>query len=232
MSKKKLLSLALVVIMIAILSFGTLAWFSDSDEVTNEFLVAGSEDQNPDDIFSVDVWEDTDGDGDEDTTDGAVYEDILPGDKLIKIAHVENTGSYDQYIRVTVEITDAAAWIAALGENFNDETLIACFDGYVDEDWRREKSEVDAAADVIRITMYYNGGRKGSYGIVVPGQDIVVFTAVNIPTSLTQQQAAAFAGGFEIKVVADAVQTKNLGVNTEDSICDAYQAFVAAGLAN
>lgn len=229
MNKKKLLSLALAVIMIAILSFSTLAWFNDSDEVTNKFLVAGSEDENPDEIFSVDVWEDIDGDGDEDTTDGYTYEDILPGDKLTKVANVENTGSYDQYIRVIVEITDAAAWMNALGEDFNDETLIACFDGYNADLWRREKSEVDG--DVIRITMYYNGGNKENRGIVAPGDVVNVFTAVNIPTTLTQAQAAAFAGGFEINVTADAVQTENLGVNTEDTICDAYEAFVAANLA-
>lgn len=230
MSKKKLLSLALVVIMIATLSFGTLAWFSDSDEVTNEFLVAGSEDENPDDIFSVDVWEDVDGDGIEDTTTGHTYENILPGDKLIKVANVENTGSYDQYIRVVVEISDAAAWQNALGADFNDDTLIACFEGYNGDLWRRETSEYDAAADVIRITLYYNGGNKENRGIVAPGDVINVFEAVNIPTTLTQEQAAAFAGGFEIKVTADAVQTENLGVNTEDTICDAYEAFVAAGL--
>lgn len=231
MNKKKLLSLALVVIMIAMVSFSTLAWFSDADSVTNEFLVAGSEDQNPDDIFSVDVWEDTDGDGEEDTTDGATYENILPGDQLVKVANVENTGSYDMYIRVTVEITDAAAWQNALGANFNDDTLMACFEDYDPDLWRHETTEVDAAADVIRIVLYYNGGNKENRGIVAPDQVITVFTAVNIPTTLTQQQAAAFAGGFEIKVTADAVQTENLGVNTEDTICDAYQAFVAVGLA-
>lgn len=226
MSKKKLLSLALVIIMIATLSFGTLAWFTDSDEVTNDFLVAGSDDQNPDDIFSVDVWEDTDGDGEEDTTTGHTYENILPGDKLTKVVNVENTGSYDQYIRVTIEITDAIAWQNALGENFNDETLMACFDGYDPELWRHETSKVDTAADVIRITLYYNGGAKGSYGIVAPNQVINVFTAVNIPASLTQAQAAAFAGGFEIKVTADAVQTENLGIDTANTICDAYEAFL------
>lgn len=229
MNKKKLLSLALVVIMIAMVSFSTLAWFSDADSVTNEFMVAGSEDQNPDEIFSVDVREDTP-DG-EDDQDGYTYENILPGDKLVKVAKVENTGSYDQYIRVTVEITDAAAWQNALGENFNDETLMACFDGYDPDLWRHETTEVDAAADVIRIVLYYNGGNKENRGIVAPDQVVTVFTAVNIPTTLTQQQAAAFAGGFEIKVTADAVQTENLGVNTEDTICDAYQAFVAVGLA-
>ena len=50
MNKKKLLSLALAVIMIAILSFGTLAWFSDSDDVTNNFYIASSDDpSDPDD---------------------------------------------------------------------------------------------------------------------------------------------------------------------------------------
>ena len=229
MNKKKLLSVALVVVMIAILSFGTLAWFNDADEVTNKFMVAGSEDKDPDEIFSVDVWEETPEEDKDD--DGYDYEDILPGDQLKKIAHVENTGSYDQYIRVVVEISDAAAWQNALAENFNDETLIACFAGYNADLWRRESSEVDAAKDVIRITLYYNGGNKENRGIVAPGDVITVFTGVNIPTSLTQAQAAAFAGGFDIKVTADAVQTENLGVNTEDTICDAYEAFVAANMA-
>lgn len=231
MSKKKLLSLALVVIMIAVLSFSTLAWFTDDDTVTNDFLIAGSENKNPDEIFSVDVWEDIDGDGDQDTTDGYTYEDILPGDKLIKVVNVENTGSYNQYIRVTVEISGAIAWQNALGANFNDDTLIACFDGYNPDLWRRETSEVDTAKNVIRITMYYNGGNQANRGIVAPGNVINVFDAVNIPTTLTQAQAAQFAGGFSIKVTADAVQTENLGVNTTDSICDAYEAFVAVGLA-
>ena len=56
MSKKKLLSLSLVVIMVAILSFGTLAWFNDADSVTNEFYVADSDgDGMPD--FTIDVKE-------------------------------------------------------------------------------------------------------------------------------------------------------------------------------
>ena len=234
MNKKKMLALALAVIMVASLSFGTLAWFNDSDSITNEFKVASSAD-TPDEIFSVDVWEegpDKDGDGDPDRVpDGLEFENILPGDKLVKIANVENTGSYDQYIRVTVEISDAIAWQNALGANFNDDTLIACFDGYNPDLWRRETTEVDTATNVIRITMYYNGGNKENRGIVAPDAIINVFEAVNIPASLTQEQAAAFAGGFEIKVTADAVQTENLGVNTEDTICDAYEAFVAVGLA-
>ena len=41
LSKKKVFALALAVCLIATLSFGSLAWFTDNDSVTNEFKVAG-----------------------------------------------------------------------------------------------------------------------------------------------------------------------------------------------
>lgn len=231
MSKKKLFALSVVVIMIAILSFSSLAWFTDADEVKNEFMVAGSDSGKPDDIFSVDVWEDIDGDGEKDTTEGHTYPAILPGDHLTKVVKIENTGSYDQYIRVKVEISDAAVWQEVLGENFNDDALLACFEGYVDNLWRREETGVKN--DVIYISMYYNGGTKENRGIVKPDDVVEVFTAVNIPQQLTQKQAAAFgADGFQIKVTAEAVQTKNMDVNYEDTVCDAYEAFRTAGMAN
>ena len=56
MTKKKLFTLAIAVCMIAILSFSSLAWFSDDDTVTNKFQLATST-EDKDDIFSVDVLE-------------------------------------------------------------------------------------------------------------------------------------------------------------------------------
>ena len=53
LNKKKVIALALVVCLIATLSMGSLAWFTDSDSVTNDFQIAGSENQNPDDVFSM-----------------------------------------------------------------------------------------------------------------------------------------------------------------------------------
>ena len=225
MNKTKVFTLALAVCMIAILSMGSLAWFTDTDEVKNDFHITNSE-NGADAIFSVNVWEqkDTNGDGDfneagdvEYAENGLTYEDILPGDALSKIAHVKNTGSYDQYIRVTVTIDQAAIWQAALGANFNDATLQAMFGGFDINAWGEISTKVED--NQIVITMYYND-------ILAVAEDIVVFDTVNIPTELNRDQAAFMgANGFNIKVVADAVQTENLGIDLTDGICDAYQAF-------
>ena len=87
MSKKKLLSLALIVIMIAILSFSTLAWFNDSESVTNKFQIATSADPyDPDAIFSVDLWEKTPGNDKEQV--GHTYEKILPGSAANTLTYV------------------------------------------------------------------------------------------------------------------------------------------------
>ena len=222
MNKKKVLSLALVVIMIAILSFSTLAWFTDNESVKNDFQIAGSDDDTADEIFSVDVWEDRNGDGvaDNELTgeeEGLNYKDILPGDVLDKVVYVKNTGYYDQYIRVTVKIDQAAIWAAALGSDFNDATLQAMFGGFDITAWGEISTKVEN--NQIVVTMYYND-------ILAVGGDIVVFDTVNIPNQLTREQAAYMgANGFSITVTADAVQTENLGIDLTDGICDAYQAF-------
>ena len=224
MSKKKILSVALVVILLATLSLSSLAWFSDSDSAKNDFLVAGSEDSDPDDIFSVDVWENNDDDAEaDDNGTGLKYENILPGDVLKKNVFVENTGSYDEYIRVTVTISDAEAWINALGENANEAAVLAIFDGFEIGNWTHIWNNLNEATEIpeqIVYVMYYKN-------ILPAGEKISVFENVIIPTSLTQQQAAAFgADGFSIDVKADAVQTRNVvpeGTAAEDAAWAAFK---------
>ena len=43
LTKKKVLLASLAICLVAIISFGTLAWFTADDQVTNTFLVANSE---------------------------------------------------------------------------------------------------------------------------------------------------------------------------------------------
>lgn len=213
--KKKLFVVALVVCLLATISMGTLAWFSAQDEVENKFYVADSTDTDPEDIFSVKVTENTpDGDNDD---DGYEYKDILPGDKLKKDVFVKNTGYYDQYIRVVVTISDATAWQAMLGQNFNDATLLACFGGFVEDDWTNITTEV-TADNAIRVVMYYDGVLKSS------DNAINVFQNVKIPETMTQTHATYFGtDGFTITVKAQAVQTENVGA-------DAYAAFQTVGM--
>ena len=211
-TKKKVLLASLAVCLLALLSARTLAWFTDSKEVVNEFQIATSEDTEKDDIFSVDVWENTP-EGEKDQ-DGYVYEDILPGDVLKKEANVENTGYYDQYIRVTVTVSDAAAWQAAL-----NTTAVPRLEKIVDGWDRNANVWVDNSSEIVDdkivYTMYYNGILQGDMESIYDNHKsvVTVFTAVKIPQSLTVEQAVAFKNKFEISVKADAVQTENLGID-------------------
>ena len=74
MTKKKLFVAAVAVSLIAILSLGTLAWFTDSKSVTYNFYVATSDADEADEVFSVALTE----------TEAGPYNDVLPGDTLAK----------------------------------------------------------------------------------------------------------------------------------------------------
>jgi predicted ribosomally synthesized peptide with SipW-like signal peptide len=212
-TKKKVFVSALIICLLAIVSMSTLAWFSASDSVKNEFYVADSGDHtdDPDAIFSVAVWEKTP-ESDKDT-DGYTYNEILPGAKLTKEAHVENTGYYSQYIRAIVTISDANAWLAAV-EGIDMAEVFLGFDESV---WTNISMEHDTTADTLTYVLYYDG-------ILESGKDITLFEQVKIPESLTVAQAAAFAGDFSITVKAQAVQTENVGAN-------AYEAFETVKMA-
>lgn len=207
--KKKLFVVALVVCLLATISMGTLAWFNAQDEVENKFYVADSTDTNPEDIFSIDVYENYDSDGDdtdEEYQSGITYEDILPGDELQKEAYVKNTGYYDQYVRVTVTISDATAWIHAVGQDIAIENLFVGFDA---AKWNHISKAIDNTTDTITYVLYYNDILDGSDDND-GGATINLFNAVKIPTSLDQADVAEFDGNFTVNVKAEAVQTENV----------------------
>ena len=221
MSKKKLFSLAVVVIMIAILSFGTLAWFADSESVKNDFWIADSDHDTADKIFSVNVWEDKNGDGvaDDDIAgdeEGLTYKDVLPGDVLKKEVVVENTGYYDQYIRVTVKVSDADAWSAVMGRT---PELSQIVEGWDNADTWYCVDPVQVVDNNLVYVMYYRNILLGDIAndndnVSFNAEAVTVFTAVKIPASMTAKQAEAFQNHFNITVKAEAVQTENLGIDT------------------
>lgn len=214
MSKKKLLSLALVVIMLASISFSTLAWFTDNDSAKNNFIVDGAGTGNPDDIFSVDVLENVD--GKDEPVDEWGFEHILPGDEFKKEAYITNTGSYDQYIRVIVTVTD---W-----EQIKDLVTIDMDDKFADN-WhiyggnaRVENGVLDDYSNTkldengnLVFTMYLN--KK-----LAPGETIDIMDSVTISTKATQDdfKDECFADGFQIIFKADAAQTENVLSKIDD----------------
>ena len=220
LSKTKVFALALAVCLIAILSMGSLAWFTDEDAVTNDFFIAGSDDeQNPDKVFSVDVWEDaTSTDTDNETKyEHLEYPAILPGDDLYKEVNIENTGAYAQYIRATVTVSDASIWQQLHGETYVPLNKIATDLNDKFDTW---SIVYNTTEDTLTYVLYFDG-------ILLPEatKDIVtLFTNIEIPTAMTRDQAAAMAGGFVINVKADAVQTEHVGDT-------APEAFATVGMA-
>ena len=103
--KKKILSLALVVALLAIMVGGTLAYFTAEDEVTNTFTVGS---------VKIEIFENNKATEDDvieftdplipivDTTTPS--EDVSYQDKVVK---VKNTGANDAYIRTHIAIPTA-----------------------------------------------------------------------------------------------------------------------------
>lgn len=227
MTKKKVFVVALAICLVAIISMGTLAWFSDSDSVDNKFYV-GDGGENADDIFSVNIWEhvDSDGDGQPDLYigkdgDGGSYDykEVLPGDMLYKAVNVTNTGSNPEWIRVSVTVDNAAAW-AQLEDDygFKLEDLLIRYDMTKLTDstmWTYVAAETvtDTAADTITYVFYKN--------TVLPAGNWSNFIYhVQIPDELTQQDLALFEGNlFTMSFKADAIQVQNIDA---DNAVDAF----------
>ena len=107
--KKKILALCLVVVLaITAVTGATLAYFTDTDQNTNEFTVGNvkidlyEEVKQDDGKDKVIIAEQTLGEG-TDENPGIKYENIQPGHVMTKVAHVENTGDNDAYVALVIK---------------------------------------------------------------------------------------------------------------------------------
>ncbi len=208
-TKKKIFVAAIAVCLVAILSFGTLAWFNATDKVTNKFMVTDSE-QDPDKIFSVELYETkVDENGKPVTpyekTDSNTYDDIAPGDLLTKDPTVENTGKYDQWIRLKVTLTNATNWVNALAAcgitDLND--IFVDYDGNLWQSEGNDVPNVDTATDTLTFTYYLKDKLE-------PTETATLFTAVKIP-EVFDQDYMSYLNEFELNIVAEALQYDNTG---------------------
>jgi len=202
MTKKKVFVTALAICLIAIISMGTLAWFNASDSITNEFKIADSDgDGTPD--FSVDVWENDPADPNVKDQDGVTYTDIAPGDKLAKNPTVENTGDYDQWIRVYVTFDDWAVIEAAC----QNQGISSDVRTWLDVDataWTADNNATVVANNTVTYVYYLNSK-------LAKDQTAVLFNNVTIPGDFEQEDMKFTSGNFTITVKAEALQADNTG---------------------
>ena len=220
LNKRKVFVVALAICLVAVLSFGTLAWFTDSDSVTNKFLTATSDDQDADDVFNVDIYETVkNDDGSNEIVVGKdavggdyTYDGVLPGDKLVKAPVVANTGLYDQFVRVKVTVSDAAAWTAIFADyGYQLENLFVVDDQF-DSRWDREIAETTTDNDAITFVYYYKD-------VLAAGASVNFFDAVTLPGELTKEDLINEIGadGFSITLVAEAIQSANTGATAQEA---------------
>ena len=215
MNKRKVLALALAVCIIAILACGTLAYFTDSENVTNKFYTASYKPDDPvpdpDELFSIKLDEtDITKDDNSRTESGNTYAGILPGDELIKDPTVTNTGMYDAWVRVKVTVTDAQAWTDACAKHgITDLSYI--FRGFDASAWDREidEDEIDLVNDTITYTYYYND-------TVAPDGTAKLFDSIIIPEEFDVSDMASLAT-FQLHVVGEAIQATNTGDTAQEA---------------
>lgn len=210
MNKKKILSLALVVLLIATISFGTLAWFNDTAEVKNTFYVATSDEEGTPD-FGITVEEKQLDTGDFEP-EGNEYKDILPGDVLPKHVNVANTGHYEQWVRVHVTFSDSAVWQKAIAEAAAEAGMD--FKNYVI--YKMIKSPSTELCETPIVVSYNVFGEDTMtftyyYGEPLKENSFIYFMKeFSIPGALEQDDMKFGDDGFTLTVKADAVQVKNL----------------------
>ena len=236
LNKKKVLTASLAISLVAILSFGTIAWFNaTSEEVTNKFMIADSDGNNEPD-FSVELFETKEGV----EVTGKEYIDILPNATLDKNPTVRNTGDYDMYTRVVVTLSDAQAWIDAsfkydLVSNSDvqgsqDTILEEMID--LNSKWERYNAPVyNSTADTLTYVYYYVDVLEGVKGTTQSEDKITeaLFTKVTIPYQLQKEDMNYGSDkGFTITVKAEAVQSDNIIQDTTIVNSKAYTAFDVA----
>lgn len=133
--KKRIVTIALVVALLATCFAGTYAYLTDNEQATNEFTIGS---------VAIDLYEtvshtdakgnnvtapETDlGKGSDEAT-GYIYVKVMPGDTMEKVVTVENTGDNEAFIALTIKQEKYDVFNANIDDYFekvlNEETRAA-----------------------------------------------------------------------------------------------------------
>ena len=200
--KKKIVSLALVASLLALVIVGgTLAYFTDTEDATNTFTVG-----NVDIVLDEGGW-----------TDKIT---VAPNVNYDKEPVVYNVGDNEAWIRVDVTLSDYNAFKAAADANDIDD-LWSMFTDVNNNTakWTRLADITDTDdKGTITFRFYYNT-------LLAAGTNTgALFTDFEIPAAFDNDEMAAIAdpnGKFTIDIVAYAIQD----ADNYDSAADAFVAY-------
>lgn len=203
MKKKSLALIVVASLMIASIATAlTLAYFTDAKTATNTFTVGNVE---------IDLEEPN---WQQPGVDDKVK--INPGVPVDKDPFVTNTGANDAYVRVKVILSNASAFKAAAAK-YSITDLDTIFGGHNSGGkagaWARANIIDNTAANTLTYVYNYNET------LAKDDETNYVFTTVTLPSVFDNEDLQALEGTFNIKVVAEAIQT--------DGFLDAAAAFAA-----
>ena len=207
MKKKSiLLTLTAVVLAMAIGVGGTIAYFtSTTDDVKNTFTV-GNVAITLDEAkveYANDAWT---ANNDVDRVQENTYENVYPGAHLPKdpTIHV-SAGSQQAYAAMKVVISKAAAWKALAEDHASLNNLANVFEGYNEADWTKIAA-TEQGDNLVYVYMWEQGK-------VSAGDDLTLFTAMNIPAELSSQEIKTI-DGFTVTATGYAVQAQGVTAET------------------
>ena len=210
--KKKIavLSLAIAIIAIAVVG-GSLAWFNDTDEVTNTFIVG--------DIDIEQHEKDNDGNAFvQNQTMLPIVNTTAPStdaNYIDKVVTVENTGKNDAYVRTIVALEQgsiaADEFVNIIMTNSDYKSSQNNYSAH----WDRELAATDVEIGETKYYIYvytYCGPTSNPNGILAPGAaSYPSLLQVYMKPNATNEDVEALDGNdngkYDILVLSQAVQT-------------------------
>ncbi len=220
---KKILAILLVVVMAATAIIGgTLAYFTDTGDVTNTFEM-GNVDITLDEavvekVEDSDEWEPTD----DRTEEGNDYGQVYPGAVLPKDPTIHNVGNSDAYVWATVNVSNWANIYVALGGDATDEAgLTKLIGDTLGEGWSIYSAGAGDTLDWANGIMDAKYVLKYEPRLAAGESTTAMFETITVPAEFTNDSAE---WDFEtIKVEGFAIQAEGFGTWQ-----DAYDAYNAA----
>ena len=222
--KKKIVSLALVVALIAIAAVGTLAYFTDTDDATNTFTTGNVAIDLTEAVVEADEKGNLVSTGkrqdvldEEDTSYD--YGKLYPGQTITKDPTIENLGSEDAYIAAKIIVTDGKGDLeAVIGTGYQGllgiQTLIS--GGLVKEkDTMKEYNDLAPVYGDDTYSVYQQVEGDGVYvfyifieNIMTKGESVTLFDTISIPAEWDNEQMAELV---ELTITVEAYGTQAYG---------------------